>query len=71
MSDCKAQKPWKDLADCWEAIAKRHKKTIAAQEEQMEQMMQRMQQLEVRVRDLESRLEYHTDWHNEIIEGYA
>jgi len=41
-------------------------------EERMEQMMQRMQQLEEQVRDLESRLAHHTDWHREvIIDGHA
>lgn len=44
MSDCKAQKPWKDLADCWEAIAKRHKKTIAAQQEEIESLRKELKE---------------------------
>jgi len=40
-------------------------------EERMEQMMQRMHALEEEVRVLQDRLDYHTGWHSEIIEGHA
>jgi len=40
-------------------------------EERMEQMMQRMHALEEEVRVLQDRLDYHTGWHSEIIEGSA
>ena len=37
----------------------------------LQQMLQRMQALEEEVRVLQDRLDYHTSWHSEIIEGSA
>lgn len=44
---------------------------LLQQEVELVILAERMEQMMERIRDLESRLEYHTDWHSEIIDGHA